>query len=648
MSGRAPSPHGSARAWFERAVSEPSSLDDVAALFAALRNAAASRDLGVEELFVAEELVRVSRWLSPAQTRALCFAVVAALAMTREGSTRLPIGGGPRGVLGQLLGELIAASGLDLEIGPLLRDVRALVTDNYFGRLFGTSAELRPLVSADGCIYLQRMFDAERALVERARARLDQPTTEAEAKVEVSDGGSFPLSDEQREAVALAMTRPLAVISGGPGTGKTAIASAILRTAYERGMAPESMALAAPTGKAAQRLSDSVGNGLRDASLRARLPGAATLHRLLGYLPGGGFRHHENHPIGAELVIVDEASMIDLALMDRLLAALGPTTRLVLLGDADQLPSVDAGAVLRDFVVAGDRPLSRPRYSARLTHSYRMNPSDPEGRSIYELSRAIGAGDGRAIDAVASAPIDHLPFSAVSAVSDFSPAALDALLTHWIDRLHARRPGFAERCQHTYHIGDDGMVDEHRAILRELVADIESAKVLTATRHQRTGSLAVSERLHALARLRLGSDPHPIGPGEPILVTRNDYRRGLFNGDTGVVIRVFGAGVSEPQLRIAFVRDDEIRLYPPQALRGITELGHAITVHRSQGSEYRDVAVIFPERSIPLLTRELLYTAVTRARSSVTLFGDKALYRGAVRRSVLRFSGIVDRLSEEP
>jgi len=647
MRPRDPSPHGSAREWFERAVGEPSQRDEVAEVFAALRSAAASRDLGSEDLFVAEELVRISRWLGHGQTQALCFAVVATLVMTREGSTRLPVGGGPRGVLGQLLGELVAASGIDIEVGPLLKDIRALVTDNYFGRLFGSSRELRPLVSADGCIYLHRMFDAERALVARARARLDQPA-EHETDIRVADGGAFPLSDEQRDAVALALSRPLTVISGGPGTGKTAIAAAILRTAFGHGIAPEAMALAAPTGKAAQRLSDSVGAGLRDADLRTRLPGASTLHRLLGYLPSGGFRHHENHPLDAQLVIVDEASMIDLALMERLLAALAPATRLVLLGDADQLPSVDAGAVLRDLVVAGDRPLARPRYSARLTHSFRMDPRDPEGRSIYELSRAIGTGNSRAIDALPTAAVTALPLSAVCVVHEQSPAALDELLERWIAGLHRRRPGFADRCRHVFHTDDDGMVAEDHAVLRELVADIESAKVLTATRHQRTGSLAVGERLHAIARTALGGDPHTIGPGEPILVTRNDYRRGLFNGDTGVVVRVLATGTSEVQLRIAFLRDDGVRLYPPQALRGITELGHAVTVHRSQGSEYRHVAVIFPDRSLPLLTRELLYTAITRARSSVTLFGAPALYRAAIRRSVQRFSGIVDRLCEAP
>jgi exodeoxyribonuclease V alpha subunit len=634
-------PHGTARALLGDLPG-----DEVAAVFDQLRVAATGHDVSAEDLFIAEELVRLSSWLSPRQTRALCYLAVAVLIAGKQGSTRLPLGGGPRGVLGQLLGQLSTAAGSAEPVSPLLKDIDSLARGNYFGRLIGGPGESRPLIVHSGCLYQQRFFAAEEQLVARVTRRLVLPGSDAAAvtaavAVGTADG-PFALSDEQRAAVTLALTRSLAVIAGGPGTGKTAIAAAIVRSAHELGVAGRGMAIAAPTGKAAQRLGESMAPWLTTGELVP--PAPTTIHRLLGYRPSGGFRHHENHPLGAKLVLVDEASMIDLTLMDRLLAALGPDCALVLLGDPDQLPSVDAGAVFRDLVISGDRAGPSGRYSSRLTQSFRMDPSDPQGRAIYQLSRRVVQGDA---SCVAELPVDRpdrLGFEGARRVPA-GEAELDPLCASWVAAHFG--PKILEPSKAIFELGEGGLSDQDSQAITSLLDRIEEVKVLTATRQNRFGSQTLAERIHGLVRVTMGRGPTELGAGEPLLITRNDYRRGLFNGDTGLVVQVRDSD-GRVVNRVAFAGADGARLFPLESLQGLVELGHAITVHRSQGSEYRHVLIIVPDRPIPLLTRELVYTGITRARKSVTLVGPTKVYRAAIRRSAERFSGIVDRLAAPP
>jgi exodeoxyribonuclease V alpha subunit len=631
-------PHGTARALIGGAP-----VDDIAAVFDQLRTATTGHDVSGEDLFVAEELVRLSSWLSPRQTRALCYLVVAVLIAGKQGSTRLPLGGGPHGVLGQLLTQLSNAAGNQEPVAPLLKDIDSLARGNYFGRLIGGPDESRPLIAASGCLYQNRFFAAEKQLVGRVTRRLEMPGRENgqinAATLVGTTGGPFELSNEQRDAVSLALSRSLTVIAGGPGTGKTAIAAAILRSAGALGIAARDMAIAAPTGKAAQRLGESMAPWLAGGELEP--PAPTTVHRLLGYRPSGGFRHHENHPLGARLVVVDEASMIDLALMDRLLAALGSEATLVLLGDPDQLPSVDAGAVFRDLVISGDRAGSVGRYSSRLTQSFRMDPRDAQGRAIYELSRRVVDGDASCVAELASDSADKLRRTGARRVPA-GEAELDALCQSWTNAHFG--PEVMEPARTIFELEDGRLSDTDRQVVTALLERVEDVKVLTATRQNRFGSAAIAERIHGLIRVALGRGPSELGAGEPLLVTRNDYRRGLFNGDTGLVVRVRD-GEGPPLTRVAFDGPGGARLFPLESLRGLVELGHAITVHRSQGSEYRHVLILVPDRPIPLLTRELVYTGITRARKSVTLVGPTKVYRAAIRRSAERFSGIVDRLA---
>ncbi len=287
--------------------------------------------------------------------------------------------------------------------------------------ILGRPGDYKPLIVEGDYLYHQRLLDQENRVAESLRRRLAaSPRAIDPSKIEtaIQDVLEHPavigerpvqLSAEQQQAIRTAIGRSLTAISGGPGTGKTSVVVSILRVLARLGVAMESVALAAPTGKAANRMEAvhpkrlvAIPNrGETDGEILQHLPEAKTLHRLLGYSSRmGGFRHHENNPLAYEVVIVDEASMIDLDLMDRLLRATPKESRLILLGDADQLPSVDAGAVFRDLLQAKEgTPPDDPRRdtSVVLTESYRMDPTDTDGRAILMVAAHINAGRAKAL-----------------------------------------------------------------------------------------------------------------------------------------------------------------------------------------------------------------------------------------------------------
>jgi exodeoxyribonuclease V alpha subunit len=447
--------------------------------------------------------------------------------------------------------------------------------------------------------------------------------------------------------VLLAATRSLAVVSGGPGTGKTAICAALCRTLVRLGVAPRAIALCAPTGKAAQRMTWSVTGALAgpgdlpapDRRLLAELPAARTLHRMLGYQPATGrFRHHPKFPVPAEVVIVDEASMIDLELMERLARALAPTTRLVLFGDADQLPSVEAGAVLRDLAAAGEEA----GLACRLQRSFRMDPSDPDGREILAAAQAVRAG--RAGELLAErhlraepAALLHRGLERIDLAPE--PAVLARFVDTWYDVHIAAGGRTAELARRTHPFADGAPIGDAADALAELAATYERCRVLAATRRQPGGADALNELFHRRAAAELGSLERDLLPGEPVVMRENDYARGLFNGDGGVVVRVQEPGHA-PELRAVFAQPSGWLAFPVASLRPRLERAFATTVHQSQGSEHHHVALILPATDIPLLSRELLYTALTRARRSVAIVGRSDVLRAGVERQVRRYSGL--------
>lgn len=599
----------------------------------------------LEDRYLAWELARLAEPLEPDERRALAYLVLAVRVAVANGSTRVPV----RGAAGDLAAAMAAvgASPADAAVAAAL-----VASPDRARPVLGTADDHRPLVVDGDWLYPHRLRALEIDFVARVAPRLgkrplpgaDAAVADVVARPPVIAGAPVVLSDEQRVAVAAALERPLAVITGGPGTGKTSIIVAIVRALVRAGIAPEAIALAAPTGKAANRMDESVTAALAaiadpavaDERLAARRPRARTLHRLLGYSPGRDrFAHHAASPVDCDVAIVDEGSMIDLAMMDRLVAALRPDARLVVLGDADQLPSVDAGAVFRD--------LADTAAAVRLTHSYRMDAADPAGAAVLRFAQAVRAGD--ADPPAVRRRAARVAFRGAERVADRDR---EALLDRWYrERIVA--PGFEARARKVYLRGPDGLDERDRADLDALFAASRRGRILAVTHEApRTGADWINAYFHRRILDDFGGAIHgatALYPGEPVMVLRNDYERGLFNGDQGIVLRVADAGRRSHQFAAVFERDGKYVAYPLDALRSHVALAFAITVHKAQGSEFDEVVVVLPERAMPLATRELVYTAVTRARRSAVVVGSGEVLAAAAQRGIRRFSGVAERLA---
>ncbi len=489
---------------------------------------------------------------------------------------------------------------------------------------------------------------AERRSTEdvRSLAEVSVALDDVQSRPALRAGRPAPLSDEQARAVTLAAQRRLTVISGGPGTGKTSVAAGLVRTLGRLGVSPDRMFLAAPTGKAAHRLTESLRMGLstvaeptdHDERLASRLPAAETLHRLLGYSPRlDRFARDRMDPLAADVVIVDEASMVDLRLMDALLDGLIAEAQLVLLGDADQLPSVDAGAVLRDLRHLDREMTSGPAALAQLTHSYRMDAADPRGADILTAARALQHGVvasesiRRGVRRLAYAGFEQLPAE--------TPEVRRRFLDAWVARhLSAKSYERSARRILSHREGAFRAADiEH---LDSLMSRLNRFRLLTVTRGSAlpTGADALNRAIHD----RLATRTPGAGaflPGEPVMMLRNDYDRGLFNGDIGVLMSV----AVDQQAATSMAVFPTVRGYEPFPLAALQQdlsLAHAMTVHKAQGSEFDEVALILPDIDVPLLTREVLYTGLTRARQSIIVVGPPSLTARAAARPVVRYSGL--------
>jgi len=499
--------------------------------------------------------------------------------------------------------ERVASS--PLADGPLRLEGNALYLDRYWREERRLAADLRTFADADA------PADAPSADTEPADTPApvappaDTPAPvapHADTPAPVAPPADMPLSDAQREAVDVALHRRFAVIAGGPGTGKTTTVARIVSRLVGGGAAAPLIALAAPTAVAAARLAEAVqhetGLGIE----------AMTLHRLLGRRPGSHsrFRHHRGNRLPHDVVIVDETSMVSLSLMARLVEAVRPEARLILVGDPGQLASIEAGAVLGDIVRPGEPGI------VVLERVHRF------GEGIAQLADAVRHGDPDAVIAVlerAPAGVTWLPVD-VAATSDLAPVRQRAV--------HAARA--------VIEAGGDG--DAARAI-----EALGSFRVLCGHRRGAYGVSSWVARIESwLAEAVEGFALRGRWyPGRPLLVTENDYGLGLYNGDTGVIVS------TQEGVAAAFKRRGELLMLPPTRLAAIDTV-FAMTIHKSQGSQYETAAVLLPDPSSRVLTRELLYTAVTRARRELVLAGTEAAVRAAVERPIARASGLGARL----
>ncbi len=552
-----------------------------------------------------------------------------------------------------LAGVSLPATVPDVELRcPSLEDwVAALRSSNTVGK----PGEFKPLVlDSRHKLYLHRYWDYQERLaisivqramrttahlnLERARELLDRyfpPGAAAEV-------------DWQRLAALTALYQDFCVISGGPGTGKTTAIVRIMAFLLDYfSVQPLRIALATPTGKAAMRLQEAIRLAKSQLPcseiIKQQMPEtAATIHRLLGAIPNSPyFRHHAQNPLPVDVMIVDEASMVDLALMAKLLQALPDSARLILVGDKDQLASVEAGAVLGDICDTGNaHPYSIEFYQRVNDVSPCPIPQPPEigeaaalqdciiqlqksyrfGRDsgIGAVSRAVNRGDGTAALQI----LQGSDFPDVQWIDLPPPRALaghlkELIITNYRPYLQAETP------QEAF-----DRFDRFRILcaLREGPYGVATINAIIETALQEAGLIRPDRLWYA---------------GRPVMISVNSYELNLFNGDVGIALPDPEA---QGELRVFFVAADQtLRKFHPLRLPP-HETVYAMTVHKSQGSEFDHVLLLLPDRESPVLTRELIYTGITRARKSVTIWATAPVFLTGVSRRIERTSGLRDAL----
>ncbi|MGD0075203.1 MAG: exodeoxyribonuclease V subunit alpha, partial [Candidatus Binataceae bacterium] len=635
-----------------------------------IESAVPELNLSIDSVKLATELAALEPDLNDDQRIALIVLVLVSLAALQEGSTRFPVSGPQaREPMRRMLGPLYK----DAEAETMVAAIKKLLSSGAAPSVIGRNPEdYKPLLYLPPFIYHQRIHAAENALATKLAQLVSpkQPVPTDEGRVgkaladvinrpSAIDGKAMVLSEEQRKAVAAALRSRLTVISGGPGTGKTSIVLAILRAMVRIGVRPGEVALAAPTGKAAYRMGECIREGLgqvkdRDANdnaLMAAYPEPSTIHRLLGFSPSlGRFRHHHNNPLAASAIVVDEGSMLDLSLMERLVDAIGPDTSLIVLGDADQLPSVAAGAVFHDLLQATAGHPS-PGLCFRLTQNYRVNTAGAAGGAILSVASSINEGvadilkaknsDGKPI-VTKRATADELEFGGVEFLADASGGAA-AFLDRWYKERVLGSDEIRELATRVYNLSDNGFEQEECNRLSRLFGHLARSRILCVTSVLETGTDRINARLHRRTGDDTGSTTAQFRIGEPVLVLRNDYERMLFNGDQGIVLRVRGPKTGLMPMAV-FPRGENFVAFRVDALREDLDLCYAMTVHKAQGSEFDSVAIVLPTKDVPILTREVLYTAVSRARRSVVILGSEEILRLGTSRKIERHSGLHEQL----
>ncbi|EKN6041881.1 TPA: exodeoxyribonuclease V subunit alpha [Yersinia enterocolitica] len=529
-----------------------------------------------------------------------------------------------------------------------------------------------PLVLQNDRLYLQRMWqyegDVVRFIASDNMASLINKTSDGSGTRDVNEillrdtldrlfGPAENEVDWQKVAAAVAATRRISVISGGPGTGKTTTVAKLLTALIQLSQGQRlRIQLAAPTGKAAARLTESLGNAIRQLSLtddeRKLFPDqASTLHRLLGAQPNSQrLRYHRGNPLNLDVLVVDEASMVDLPMMARLIAAFPTKAQVIFLGDRDQLASVEAGAVLGDICRFAELGYSEPRAKqlSRLTgcilvgnipigeveadavnvrdslcllrKSYRFD----EKSGIGQLALAVNAGRYR--DALT---VFNGTYSDIERFSLTDPDDYQVLLEDC-----------AAGYQHYLELAAAG------ADAVDVLAAFGRYQLLCALRAGPFGVSGLNERIEQLLHRKrlIERTPGPSGRwyvGRPVMIGLNDSTLGLFNGDIGIALPD-----PEGELRVHFqLPDGNIKSVQPSRLPS-HETAYAMTVHKSQGSEFEHTALVLPNTFMPVLTRELVYTAITRARQRLTLYCSDTVLSHAIRTPTLRVSGLVERLNQ--
>ncbi len=541
---------------------------------------------------------------------------------------------------------------VDEKMPPALQACFALLGDavDWQAILLGSPAVSgadtgTPMILVGERLYLNRLWRNE-LTVARFFSETNAPLPCDEAQLRQTLDTLFTSDDAtdwQKVAAAVALTRRISVISGGPGTGKTTTVAKLLAALIQlSGEQKCRIRLAAPTGKAAARLTESLGGALQKLPLTgdqlALFPNeASTLHRLLGAQPGSQrLRYHAGNPLHLDVLVVDEASMIDLTMMSRLIDALPPHARVIFLGDRDQLASVEAGAVLGDICTYASLGYTAERAQelARLTgcsltsenhslagalrdslcllqKSYRFGSDS----GIGQLAAAVNRGDRRTTAAVFDGTFTDIEKKSLQSGEEYQAMLDDALqgYQHFLAGV------------------------QQQSTPEQVIAAFGEYQLLCALREGPFGVRGLNDRLEQLLaqKRKINRTPHSRWyEGRPVMISRNDSALGLFNGDIGIALDC-GQG-----LRVWFqMPDGSVKSFQPSRLPE-HETAWAMTVHKSQGSEFNHAALILPTQLSPVITRELIYTAITRARQRLSLYADERVLVQAIATRTERRSGL--------
>ena len=468
-----------------------------------------------------------------------------------------------------------------------------------------------PLVLEKQRLYLQRYWNYECQVAKKIALLSSVEPLQADFSelIEQYFSTSSDEIDWQKQAAVAAVKSPFTIVTGGPGTGKTTTVVKILGLLQELSPSLLNIALAAPTGKAAMRLQESIGQSKNSLpcseSIKHKIPEhVVTIHRLLGARPPSPyFKYNEELPLPHDIVVVDEVSMIDLPLMSKLVSALKEGARLILLGDKDQLASVETGTVLADLIDA------LPNFTQELKKSYRFSGH------IKAFSDAVNQQDAKRAWELLEQNYAEVSLLEEELISYIVEKQMDYL------QLIADRAGYAQ-----------------------VHAAFNEFQVLCATRRGLYSVEDVNYRvIQELREKNLIQSSSDWFAGRPILITQNDAVLQLYNGDIGLCL---ADGENNGQLMVFFLlADGTIRKYLPARLPNC-ETVFAMTIHKSQGSEFNEVLLLLPEVMNPVLTKELIYTAITRAKKAVKIVSNKAVFLETLQRKVDRSSGLADRLRE--
>lgn len=542
--------------------------------------------------------------------------------------------------------------------------------ENFKNIMTGDQMKYIPIIHQkkgnDVLLYFEKYFAYEKKLKNEIEnflqnnPEIDRKTIDQNI---INDLKNSNLNEKQKIAVLLSLLKNFTIISGGPGTGKTYIVYYLLKSFLKNGIGYERIKLAAPTGKSAERLTESIKKNIKDDDENkeelAKMEGE-TIHRLLKYSNfNNDFIYNEKNKLPLDVIIIDEVSMVDIVLMSKLLAGIPNNAKIIFLGDKDQLPSIEAGSMLAELIphdceesfsdnvkMISDKfktGKNNPKMQDRiiiLEESYRSN------NEIKKTALNINLQNSDLINEITKIKKEKLfttdekilfVESSFNNLNDFRKLIESWALNYYFNESFISNLSNYEKNIHKISNADihNENINDYKNIFDGLFNDLVRSKILTVLKEGFFGSTKINLLIKEIFAVKLGIYYSNYFSGLPIIVTRNDYSLKLFNGDSGIIIKN-NSGL----LKVVFKKNNDYIILPLDILPSF-EIAFSITIHKSQGSEYNDILLVLPDdENNPILTKEILYTGITRARDKVVIYGKENILKKTISQRITRESGI--------